>query len=102
MCKRGYFSHDSASGATFADRIRRAGYVPANAFPSLGEDLAWGSGPLGTPRQIVSGWMKSPGHRANILHRKFREAGMGVAFGNPGAGVNGVTYALEFGSGGRK
>src|SRR4051794_36801287 len=101
MVVRGYFSHDSLGGATFVDRIRKVGYVPARVFPSLGEDLAWGSGALGTPREIVSGWMNSPGHRANILDAKFREAGMGVAFGDVGAGEDGVTYALDFGSGGR-
>lgn len=102
MVARGYFSHESASGATFVDRIRKAGYVPPRRLPALGEDLAWGSGELGTPRAIVKSWMESPGHRANILHRKFREAGMGVAFGDPGAGEEGVTYALTFGSGGRR
>ena len=102
MVARGYFSHDSMNGNSFVDRIRKAGYVPARAFPSLGEDLAWGSGSLGTPREIVQGWMESPGHRANILNPRFREGGMGVAFGDPGAGEDGVTYALDFGSGGRK
>src|SRR4051794_2078122 len=102
MVVRGYFSHDSANGATFVDRIRKAGYVPGRALPTLGEDLAWGSGTLGTPREIVSGWMHSPGHRANILDPKFREGGMGVAFGDPGAGANGMLYTLDFGSGGRK
>ena len=101
MTARGYFSHDTAGGGTFVDRIRKAGYVPSKALPSLGEDLAWGSGPLGTPRAIVKSWMESPGHRANILFRKFREAGVGVAFGDPGAGEDGVAYTLDFGSGGR-
>src|SRR5213080_4897487 len=31
MVTRGYFSHDSADGATFVDRIRKAGYVPGRA-----------------------------------------------------------------------
>jgi uncharacterized protein YkwD len=101
MVARGYFSHDSLAGATFVDRIRKAGYVPARAFPSLGEDLAWGSGPLGTPREIVKSWMNSPGHRANILSRRYSEAGMGVAFGDVGIGLSGVSYTLDFGSGGR-
>src|SRR3954453_5583611 len=101
MNARGYFSHDTAGGGTFVDRIRKAGYMPGRASPALGEDLAWGSGSLGTPREIVASWMASPGHRANILDRAFREAGMGVAFGDPGAGMDGVTYALYFGSGGR-
>jgi uncharacterized protein YkwD len=102
MVAHNYFSHESLNGADFVDRIRKAGYVGPRAFPSLGEDLAWGSGSLGTPRAIVQGWMESPGHRANILEPKFREAGMGVAFGDPGAGQDGATYALDFGSGGRK
>src|SRR3954454_332825 len=102
MNARGYFSHDSANGASFVDRIRKAGYVPHRALPSLGEDLAWGCGSLGTPREIVQSWMNSPGHRANIRAGKCREAGMGVACGAPAAGMNGSTYARDSGSGGRK
>src|SRR4051794_27957072 len=34
MDARGYFSHDSAGGGTFVDRIRKVGYVPPSAFPS--------------------------------------------------------------------
>jgi uncharacterized protein YkwD len=97
MVARNYFAHETPGGGTFADRIRKAGY----RAPTLGEDLAWGSGALGTPRAIVKGWMDSPGHRANILHPKFREAGMGVAIGDPGAGEQGATYTLDFGSGRR-
>jgi uncharacterized protein YkwD len=102
MVARNYFSHDSLGGGDFVDRIRSAGYVQPRGLPSLGEDLAWGSGALGTPDAIVQGWMASPGHRANILFRNFREAGVGVAYGDPGAGQDGATYALDFGSGGRK
>lgn len=102
MVARGYFSHDSANGASFVDRIRRAGYLPRRGRPALGEDLAWGSGEFATPREIVASWMESPEHRANILNAKFREAGMGVAFGDVGVGDDGVAYALDFGSRGRR
>ena len=102
MVANNFFSHDSLGGGDFVDRIFKTGYVKRHRFPSLGEDLAWGSGILGTPRSIVAGWMNSPPHRANILNRRFREAGMGVAFGNPSVGTeDGTTYALDFGSGGR-
>jgi uncharacterized protein YkwD len=100
MVARNYFAHEAPGGADFVDRIRKAGYI-ARVMPALGEDLAWGSGSLGTPRAIVKGWMDSPGHRANILFPKFREAGVGVAIGDPGAGQEGATYTLDFGSGGR-
>lgn len=33
----------------------------------VGENIAFASGELTTPRAIVALWMKSPGHRANIL-----------------------------------
>ena len=102
MVARGYFSHESMNGASFVDRIRRAGYVPRHRVPSLGEDLAWGSGEFATPREIVQSWMESPEHRTNILRAKFREAGMGVAFGDVSLGEDGVAYALDFGSGGRQ
>lgn len=104
MVSRDYFSHDSAGGGSFIDRIFKTGYTSRHAFPSLGEDLAWGSGALGTARSIVDAWMASPDHRANILNHKFRDMGMGVALGTPdGAGADGgATYALDFGSGGRR
>src|SRR3954454_20740575 len=102
MVAKRYFSHDTLGGGSFADRIRNTGYVPKHRAPALGEDLAWGSGSLASPRQIVESWMESPGHRANILSRSFREAGLGVAFGDVGAGANGAAYTLDFGSGGRK
>src|SRR5260221_3614602 len=35
MVRRGYFSHDNEGGGDFASRIRNAGYVAPNAFPSL-------------------------------------------------------------------
>ncbi len=101
MNANAYFSHDSSNGTSFVQRIRRTGYMSTRALPTLGEDLAWGSGDYATPSSIVESWMESPPHRANILNRRFREAGMGVAFGDPGAGEDGVTYALDFGSGGR-
>lgn len=41
---------------------------------TVGENIAWGSGGL-TPKQVVAMWMRSPGHRANILNRGFRYLG---------------------------
>ena len=64
----------------------------------LGENLAWGTGALATPRSIMQAWMNSAGHRQNILNREFREFGVGVAAGNPSARDGlGATYANEFG-----
>lgn len=98
MVRRSYFSHDSPSGAKFSSRLRRAGYVGAGNW-WVGENLAWGGGSRSTPRRIVEAWMDSPSHRANLLDRRFREIGVGVAAGVPvrrDYGV-GATYVHEFG-----
>ncbi|MDP9401440.1 MAG: CAP domain-containing protein, partial [Actinomycetota bacterium] len=99
MVTRRFFSHVSPSGAGLLQRtrstsryLRRAhGYV-------LGENLAWGTGTAATPRQIVAGWMRSPGHRRNVLDRRFREVGLGIAAGVAGTAAGaGATYASQFG-----
>jgi uncharacterized protein YkwD len=93
-----YFSHAGRDGSDVLERIERSGYVPDDADYALGENLAWGTGSLGTPGAIMVAWMNSEGHRANILDPDFREVGIGVAVGNPSAPDGlGATYATEFG-----
>jgi uncharacterized protein YkwD len=43
--------------------------------------------------------MKSPGHKANILRREFREIGIGIAIGAPAgsSGRRGATFTADFG-----
>ncbi len=100
MVRDSFFDHVSPAGSTLLSRIRRStDYLADAARYTLGENLAWGSGELATPRQTVIAWMRSPGHRRNILDRRFREAGFGVAAGMPGSGISGsaTTYANVFG-----
>jgi uncharacterized protein YkwD len=98
MVARHYFAHTSLGGATFVDRIRRAGYLPSGGGWSAGEILAWASGPLATPRGIVDAWMASPEHRRILLDRRFSDVGVGVAFGAPDAGAGtAITVDADFG-----
>jgi uncharacterized protein YkwD len=99
MARRGYFSHDSRSGASFLDRIRRAGYLSRAHQWAVGENIAWGTGVLATPRSIVRAWMNSRGHRANILNRRFREIGVGITYNAPVhvSGRPAATYTTDFG-----
>lgn len=99
MVSRRYFAHDSPEGGTLADRVGAAGWFPTGGSWTIGEDIAWGSGTLGTPVRIVAAWMASPGHRANILQPAFTEVGIGVAAGAPRPGVPGTagTYVADFG-----
>lgn len=99
MVKRQYFSHDAPSGQDFVARIMKTDYVPARAAWRLGENLAWGDNDKSTPRAIVRAWMRSPGHRRNILTPAFREIGIAIVVGAPVEGVTrAATYATEFGA----
>jgi uncharacterized protein YkwD len=96
MVNRHFFDHNSLNGATFADRIKRTGWTHARRSYTIGENIGWGGGSLATPRAMVSAWMHSAGHRANILSRSFRMIGVGIANGAPTGGA-GATYATDFG-----
>jgi uncharacterized protein YkwD len=97
MVRAGYFAHSEPDGDTFADRIVAAGYVRRNDGWSLGENLAWGTGDLSTARGINDAWMKSSGHKANILKASFREIGIGIRVGVPQDNTVGATYTTDFG-----
>jgi uncharacterized protein YkwD len=95
MVRKGFFAHGN-----YVARILNVRYVGRRGPWSLGENIAWGTGSLATPAQIVRGWMNSPGHRHNILSRKFRDIGIGIVGGAPGmarAGAAGATYTTDFG-----
>lgn len=100
MARHNFFDHTSPTGSTMSSRIKGAGYTRRARSWSVGENIAWGSGSLATPRQIVAAWMRSPGHRANILNGSFREIGVGIAVGTPvrlSAASGGATYTTDFG-----
>jgi uncharacterized protein YkwD len=96
-----YFAHISPSGETPVQRIEGTGYVPGPSVGYvIGENLAWGTLSLSTPQAIVSAWIASPGHLANILEAQYTETGIGVTPAVPsslGEGESGATYAQEFG-----
>jgi uncharacterized protein YkwD len=99
MVANHYFAHEDQSGGGPEDRIARAGYLPHYGPWVIGENIAWGTDYLSTPREIMRAWMNSPSHRHNILYSDFREIGVGIALGVPDPSLgNGATYSTEFGS----
>ena len=101
MASASYFAHESRNGETPLARIREAGYIFSSRVGyAIGENIAWGTLWLATPKAIVAGWMASPGHRANILDATFRDTGLGVA-PHPLAplahGEAGAIYTQDFG-----
>src|SRR3954451_12546025 len=97
MVSDGYFDHTAPGGSTFVDRILRAGYAKRTDGWALGENLAWGTGDLSTASGVMNSWMASPGHKANILKRSYREVGIGIRLGVPSDGTVGATYTTDFG-----
>jgi|SRR5215207_6165569 len=89
MVRASVFEHGDLTG-----RIRDAGYRGW----TYGENIAWGTGNLATAGEIHAAWMRSPGHRANILRPQFREIGIGIALGAATAGPDGATYTADFGA----
>lgn len=99
MVRRHYFEHVSKSGSDVVDRLFHVGYLHRTGSWMVGENLAWGTGQRSTPRQIMSAWMHSAGHRHNILTARFRDVGVGVAFRSPtGDGPVAATYTHTFGA----
>jgi uncharacterized protein YkwD len=100
MVRGGFFDHTSPSGSTVASRVQRTTYLHGVRAYALGENIAWGTGGFATPKQIVSSWMRSAGHRANILNPRYRDIGIGAALGAPvkvrGAS-SAATYTTDFG-----
>ncbi len=100
MVADGFFSHVSPDGGGLRGRLDAASWIPRSGSWSAGENIAWGSGELGSPQRIVKAWMASPGHRANILNRTYTELGLGIAVGAPAVAAGSgpaATYVADFG-----
>ncbi len=85
MARHAYFSHTSLDGRTPWDRIRAQGYDYGSA-----ENIAAGNA---TPAAVMTAWMNSSGHRANILNCSSRAS----ASVSPAGGPYGTYWTQDFG-----
>jgi uncharacterized protein YkwD len=86
MAKNRTMDHIGAGGSSFVTRIKAAGYASPQS-----ENIAWG---YREGKDVLTAWMQSPGHRANLANCSAKSVGIGVAFaanGNP-------YYTQDFGS----
>jgi uncharacterized protein YkwD len=88
MLGAGVFQHGA-----FGSRMARFNVTGRLA----GENLAWGTGTLGTAQGIVAAWLASPEHRANLLRPSFKRVGVsdlvGAFLGHTGAHVVTADFA---------
>lgn len=92
MLKRNYYAHSSPEGKTAGDRYTQAG---GSRWLLTAENIAQcrNCAPPATEaylKQLQDGWMNSPGHRKNILHKGLTGFGFGIALD-----VRGGLYAVQ-------
>ncbi len=81
------FSHTRPDGRYFSSVFAEHGI----SYRYSGENIAWGQK---SPEEVVTAWMNSAGHRANILNAKFTE--LGVGYRQNAKGVNYFTQLFIY------
>ena len=89
------FSH-TPCGESFITVFQQAGYLTAAG--TVGENLAWGQGRLGSARTAMAGWLASPEHRQILFGSNWRDLGLARVrarslFGRP----NVTVWVAQFG-----
>ncbi len=72
MINKNYFSHISPTYGSPFNMMENFGLK----FSAAGENIAMGQQ---SPSSVVTAWMNSPGHRANILNPSYTQIGVGLA-----------------------
>lgn len=72
MVKQGYWSHVTPEGEQPWGFITASGYK----YEAAGENLAYG---FSTSDQVITAWMNSADHRANILDQDYQDVGFATA-----------------------
>lgn len=90
MADHDYFDHTDRKGRSIDPRLPDFGY---QNYETLSENIAAG---YPTPDKVVEDWMRSPGHRENLLDPNVREAGVGYAINTDSKFKH--YWVLDFGS----
>ncbi len=77
MATNNYFSHTSPTYGNAGSMLKQFGIK----YTAYGENIASGQK---TPQQVVTAWMNSSGHRANILSSTFTKIGVGYVTNSSG------------------
>ncbi len=72
MINKNYFSHTSPTYGSPFNMMENFGLK----FSAAGENIAYGQR---SAQAVVTAWMNSPGHRANILSAAYTQTGVGAA-----------------------
>ena len=76
MAEQKYFSHRGSDGTMVDDRADKLGIT---RWSAIGENIAFLRGYDDAAKFAVDRWMESPRHKQNLLDKRWKETGMGVA-----------------------
>lgn len=80
MARHGFFSHVDPRRGDLVERLKGAGI----RYSACAENIYTQSGGRDAVSAACAAWMKSAGHRANILNAQYGLTGVGVAVGRGG------------------
>lgn len=89
MAEQNFFGHTGKDGRGFASRIRAQGYK----YGLAAENIAAGQP---TVERAVQAWLKSPGHRRNIMNCKFRDTGIAMVYQPDDGPLRGQSRGLRY------
>lgn len=94
MIRYNYFAHESPEPThhNFSYFIDQQNYQ----FIRISENLAMGE--FTTAQEVVTAWMNSPGHRANILYANYRDIGVSISQKKNKNGENDIIIVQHFGT----
>ena len=72
MATNNFFSHTSSNGLRLGNRVSNAGYN----YSMTGENIAVGYNSVDA---VMSGWLQSDGHCANLMTQSYTDFGLGLA-----------------------
>ncbi len=87
MISKDYFKHGNVG-----QRLSKFGY----RWSTYGENILYDPGSRDSTQSLFKVWMKSPGHKSNILYKDFREAGIGASSGSYKGG-KATMWTADFG-----
>jgi uncharacterized protein YkwD len=90
MIANDYWAHYAPDGTSPWYFIEQAGY----SYQRAGENLAFG---FSTSSGVITGWMNSPTHRANVLDAGFTQVGFGIANGSDFQGGENTVIVAMYG-----
>jgi uncharacterized protein YkwD len=85
-----YFTHEDPAPPVARDPFARMAQCGYTQNAAMGENIALGQT---SPAAVMTAWLDSPGHKANIENGSYRAIGVGAA-----AGADGIEWVQDFGS----